>query len=143
MVVQARSVDLIHVGVRELQVTRADDVAVNLRRVTLTGPQLQEFADSEGNVTAPFSSPNFDDDIRLLFPYPGEQEPVLPVIKDGRVTFAPGRKPIARAYTVRNFRPETLELDVDVVLHGHGVASTWATSVSPGNGYTWLARARP
>jgi NADPH-dependent ferric siderophore reductase len=62
-------------------------------------------------------------------------------------------RPISRTYTPRQFRPDTLELDVDVVRHGDGPGSTWASRAQtgdsvvfagPGGGYhrapeaTWL-----
>ncbi|GAA2846180.1 siderophore-interacting protein [Leucobacter komagatae] len=121
------------VGVRPLRVSRLTEVTPMMRRITFTGAALDTQTDQAGNLTPAFSSPGFDDDIRLLFPYPGELTPVLPEIEHGRVTFAPGRRPIARAYTVRRFDPTTRELDIDIVLHGTGVASTWASTVSVGD----------
>lgn len=129
----ARPVCLMPVGIRSLEVARLADVTPVMRRITLTGAELKEFTDSNGNFTAEFLSPNFDDDVRLLFPYPGEDTPVLPVIENGRVTFAPGRRPIARAYTVRRFDSGAGELDLDIILHGDGYASTWAKTVAIGD----------
>nr|WP_257720786.1 siderophore-interacting protein [Microbacterium sp. XT11] len=117
---------------RELAVRRVVDVTPGMRRVTLAGEQLGEFTGPDGRHHPAFSSEGFDDDIRLLFPYPGDERPVLPLIRNGRIRFARGRRPIARAYTVRRHCPRTGELDVDVVLHGHGVASAWARDVTPG-----------
>ncbi|MDK0523287.1 siderophore-interacting protein [Streptomyces sp. ML-6] len=121
------------VALRELVVARIVDVTAGMRRVTLTGDQLGTFTSADGTKWPPFTSPGFDDDIRLLFPYPGESEPVLPLVEDGRVTFAEGRRPIARAYTVRRYDPRGRELDVDIVLHSDGVASNWARAVAPGD----------
>ncbi|MGW4201390.1 siderophore-interacting protein [Streptomyces sp. NPDC004726] len=133
MSVPARPMTMIPVALRELAVARIVAVTAGLRRVTLTGDQLGAFTSADGTRWPAFRSPGFDDDIRLLFPYPGESEPVLPVIEDGRVTFAEGRRPIARAYTVRRHDPVGRELDIDVVLHGDGVASNWARAVAPGD----------
>ncbi len=121
------------VGIRPLRVGRLTEVTSTMLRITLTGAALDAHTDQAGNVTPAFSSPGFDDDVRLLFPYPGDLTPVLPEIEHGRVTFAPGRRPIARAYTVRRFDPTTRELDIDIVLHGTGVASTWASTASVGD----------
>ncbi|KAM9866592.1 Vibriobactin utilization protein ViuB [Leucobacter aridicollis] len=121
------------VGIRPLRVSRLTEVTSTMLRITLTGEALDAHTDQAGNVTPAFSSPGFDDDVRLLFPYPGDLTPVLPEIEHGRVTFAPGRRPIARAYTVRRFDPTTRELDIDIVLHGTGVASTWASTASVGD----------
>lgn len=121
------------VALRELEVLRVTDVTPGMRRVTLTGAQLGAFTTPDGLRNVAFASTGFDDDIRLLFAYPGEREPVLPVIVDGRVTFAPGRRPLARAYTVRRYDRHAREIDVDFVLHGDGVATTWARIARPGD----------
>lgn len=133
MSVPARPMTVFPVALRALVVARTVDVTAGMRRVTLTGDQLGAFTSADGRQWPAFTSPGFDDDIRLLFPYPGESEPVLPVIEDGRVTFAEGRRPIARAYTVRRYDPSGRELDIDVVLHSDGVASNWARAVVPGD----------
>lgn len=133
MSVSARTLRLVPVALRELAVGRVVDVTSGMKRITLTGSQLGEFTSPGGDLQPAFTSPGFDDDIRLLFPYPGESEPVLPVIENGRVTFAEGRRPIARAYSVRRYDSESRELDVDFVLHGHGVAADWARRARPGD----------
>jgi len=104
-----------------------------MRRVTLTGTQLETFTNADGHVEPAFTSTGFDDDIRLLFAYPGETDPVLPVMVDGSVTFAAGRRPLARAYTVRRYDPRKRELEVDFVVHGSGVATAWARGAGPGD----------
>lgn len=49
------------------------------------------------------------------------------------LTLPSGTRPVIRNYTVRAFRPESLELDVDFVVHGtEGVAGPWAATVEPG-----------
>ncbi|MDV8005830.1 siderophore-interacting protein [Rhodococcus sp. IEGM 1318] len=121
------------VTLRELEVHRVTEVTPGMRRVTLTGAQLDTFTNADGIAEPAFASTGFDDDIRLLFTYPGESDPVLPVMVDGSVTFAAGRRPLARAYTVRRYDPRTRELDVDFVVHGEGVATTWARDASPGD----------
>lgn len=42
-------------------------------------------------------------------------------------------KPSGRAYTIRQFREDSGEMDIDFVLHGDGPCSTWAASVKPGD----------
>lgn len=42
-------------------------------------------------------------------------------------------KPSGRAYTIRHFREDLCEIDVDFVLHGEGPCSTWAATASPGD----------
>lgn len=46
-------------------------------------------------------------------------------------------RPVRRRYTARALRPETLELDIDVVLHGHGPGSTWGLAARPGDALTF------
>jgi NADPH-dependent ferric siderophore reductase len=42
-------------------------------------------------------------------------------------------RPAMRSYTVRRYDPVAGELDIDFVLHGSGVAATWAGTVAPGD----------
>lgn len=42
-------------------------------------------------------------------------------------------RPAMRSYTVRRHDPDTRELDIDFVLHGTGVAASWAESARPGD----------
>lgn len=39
---------------------------------------------------------------------------------------------VKRYYTVREWRPATGELDIDMLLHGHGPATQWAARAEPG-----------
>ncbi len=39
----------------------------------------------------------------------------------------------ARAYTIRHFREELSEMDIDLVLHGDGPCSSWAAAARPGD----------
>ncbi|OLL73492.1 iron-chelator utilization protein [Pseudonocardia sp. Ae168_Ps1] len=129
----SRPVTVHPLSVREARVARIVDLTPGMRRITLAGPQLGAFTSAGGFERPAFTSPGFDDSIRLIFPYPGETEPVLPIQGEGGVTFAPGRRPLAKAYSVRRWNPETGELDVDVVRHGVGVATTWAYRAAPGD----------
>ncbi|MCG5237962.1 siderophore-interacting protein [Xanthobacter oligotrophicus] len=50
--------------------------------------------------------------------------------------FAPAPEsetPSGRAYTIRHFREETCEMDIDFVLHGDGPCSSWAANAKPGD----------
>lgn len=98
-----------------------------MRRITLTGAELEGFA-----------PPGPASYIKLIFPEPGQTEPVRP-LPDGP------RAVSMRTYTPLAVRPEALEVDVDFVLHGEGPASSWAAQASvgqvlflmgPGPGYT-------
>jgi NADPH-dependent ferric siderophore reductase len=55
---------------------------------------------------------------------PGPEGPIFP----------PGLpRPLSRTYTPRQFRPDALELDVDVVRHGDGPGPTWAQRAKVGD----------
>ena len=45
---------------------------------------------------------------------------------------ASGRR-VKRRYTIRHARPDTGELDLDVLLHGDGPGATWGASAAPGD----------
>ncbi|MFT3944079.1 MAG: siderophore-interacting protein [Ancrocorticia sp.] len=120
-------------ALRELEVLRVADVTPGMRRVTLTGHQLAAHTTPDGLEQKAFASTGFDDDVRLIFPYPGETEPVLPIIKDGGITFPKERKLLAKVYTVRSYDPERRELEIDFVKHGIGIATTWAYRAQPGD----------
>jgi NADPH-dependent ferric siderophore reductase len=94
-------------------VKRVVDLAPRMRRVTFTGEALSAFI---------WSGPAAH--IKLVFaPQAGADQ-----------------KPVLRTYTPRRFDPQTLELDVDLVLHGEGPASRWAEQAAPGQ---WLEVAGP
>lgn len=118
---------------RELEVARVVDVTPGMRRVTLTGDQLGSFTGSDGTAFPEFASDGFDDNVRLIFPYPGESEPVLPVYKDGKYRWPADPPALWRVYTVRRYDAQARELDIDFVKHGVGVATTWAYRANPGD----------
>jgi len=93
-------------------------------RVTLTGADLAGF---------PHLSP--DDHVKLFFPPPGQDEPLMPEVTDeGMRPVEPGRpRPVFRDYTVRHLREQDGELDIDFALHGHGPGAQWAMSARPGH----------
>jgi NADPH-dependent ferric siderophore reductase len=111
---------------REVEVARVADLSAGMRRVTFVGPQLRAFTSANGFAQPAFDSPGFDDDIRLVFRYPGQDEPVLPVQQERGVDLPRHPRPLSRAYTVRRWDAESGELDVDFVKHGVGIGTTWA-----------------
>lgn len=129
----SRSITVFPISLREATVVRTVDVTPGMRRVTLGGTQLDDFTTTEGFPRPAFSSPGFDDDIRLFFPYPGQAEPVLPIPQEVGVIIPKDPRPLSRVYSVRRWDPETGELDVDFVKHGVGVATTWAYRAVPGD----------
>jgi NADPH-dependent ferric siderophore reductase len=95
----------------------------HLVRVTVTGPDLARFA-----WVGPAAH------LKLILPEPGATDVELPTPDaDGTVVYAPGAARTMRTYTARRFEPATGELDLDLVLHGHGPAATWAAQAAPGH----------
>lgn len=99
---------------RRVQVSRVQVLSPAMRRITLTGAELEGFA-----VNDPASY------MKLIFPEPGQTEPTRP-LPDGP------RAKTMRTYTPLAVRPDAWEVDVDFVLHGEGPASTWAAQAQVG-----------
>jgi len=91
-------------------------------RVTFAGPELEGLT-----VEDPAAS------VRLLLPSPGAHELVVPSWNGNEFLLPDGRRPAIRTFTPRRLEPEALELDVEIVLHGDGVASRWAEAARPGD----------
>ncbi|MER6362297.1 siderophore-interacting protein [Kitasatospora sp. NPDC001527] len=82
-----------------------------------------------------------DQQVKLCFPRPGQEAPVLP----GRTDDAMGwyqaylaipeaERPWMRSFTLRRRRPDTRQFEIDFVLHGDtGPASAWAEQARPGD----------
>ena len=92
-----------------------------MARVTLTGPELAGLV-----VDAPAAS------VRLLLPSTGGAGLVMPRWQGNEFLLPDGRRPVIRTFTPLRVDAEALELDLDIVLHGHGVASQWAEAAQPG-----------
>ena len=97
-------------------------------RITLGGPGLADFA----------STGVGDEYLRLFFPNSETGRIHLPHIDDnGRWTYPDGQKAVSYAtYTVREFRAEPIEIDIDFVVHDGGMASDWARSCVAGDSVT-------
>lgn len=109
-------------AIRRLAVQTVQRPTPRLVRVTLGGPQLDGFTS-----LAP------DDHVRVFFPTPGTTEPVLPEIGEHGVVWpTSGPRPLARNYTPSRFDPVASALQLDIVLHGAGVAPAWATDATAG-----------
>lgn len=99
---------------RRVEVSRVQVLSPAMRRITLAGAELQGF---EVNDPASY--------MKLIFPEPGQAEPVRPLPDGPRATSM-------RTYTPLAVRPDAGEVDVDFVLHGEGPASTWAAQAQVG-----------
>ena len=109
----------------QVAVTRVRDLTPSMRRLTVTGPDLADFAD-----------PGWDQRIKLVLPAAEAGYEHLPDGEDWYRRWLalpdPLRPPI-RTYTTRAVRPQSAEVDIDVVLHGPtGPAGRWAMAAEPG-----------
>jgi NADPH-dependent ferric siderophore reductase len=105
---------------RGVEVRRLEERNPRLTRVTLAGPELEGFA-----VDEPAAS------VRLLLPSPGE-ELVVPEWQGNEFLMEDGSRPVIRTLTPRRVDEDARELDVEIVRHGGGRASTWVADVGPG-----------
>jgi NADPH-dependent ferric siderophore reductase len=110
-------------------VVRRDLVTPHMVRVTLGGDDLRRF-----------TSRGFDQWFRLAVPVRGS-DPRFDNLPDRfgiggylrYLTLPKDTRPVIRNYTVRAFRAEALELDIDFVVHGiEGIAAPWAATAEPG-----------
>jgi NADPH-dependent ferric siderophore reductase len=106
---------------RAVTVRGVERVTPRLTRVTLAGPEL------DGLVVDELAA-----SVRLLLPAAGQREPVVPTWTGNEFLLPDGTRPALRTFTPRRSDPDALELDVEIVLHGTGVASEWAEAAEPG-----------
>ena len=107
---------------RLLQVREVSRLTPNMVRVVLGGEAL-----------AGFVSAAHDDHVKLFFPQPGHDKPVLPTPTPNGPVYPEGAaRPAARDYTPRRYDPAANTLTIDFVLHGEGPAATWAAQARPG-----------
>ncbi|NNM46866.1 siderophore-interacting protein [Knoellia koreensis] len=105
-------------------VARTEWLAPDMVRLVLTGPELANLPELQ----------HTDHYVKLLFPAPGAayRWPFDP--DELRETLPREQWPVTRAYTIRSFDRETLELTVDFVVHGdEGIAGPWAAAAQPGD----------
>lgn len=116
---------------RHLAVLRVVDLSPSMRRVTLTGLELDGF-----------TSPGFDDHVKMFFARPGQDLPVLPSVGPDGLEFPESEpQPLGRDLTPRRYDPAARELDVDFALLHDGPASRWAAAATPGDP-AWVAGPR-
>jgi NADPH-dependent ferric siderophore reductase len=103
-------------------VLRVEPLGPRMTRVTVGGPELAGFI-----VDEPAAS------VRLLLPSSGGAELVMPTWNGNEFLLADGRRPAIRTFTPRRVDAANLELDLEIVVHGGGVASEWAATAEPGH----------
>ncbi|MBM7831590.1 NADPH-dependent ferric siderophore reductase [Agromyces cerinus] len=115
-------------GVVEVEVARAARISPHFVRLTVTGDDLVGWRHL-----------GFDQWFRLAVPVTdGARFDNLSGTYDMAgylryLTLPRATRPVIRNYTVREFRPDELELDIDFVVHGDGgVAGPWAGSLPIG-----------
>lgn len=115
-------------GLIHAAVVRSERITPHMMRVTLGGDELRRFEPR-----------GFDQWFRLAVPVDdGSRLDNLPdrfgIAGYLRfVTLPKGTRPVIRNYTVREFRRDPAELDIDFVVHGtDGVAAPWAAAAHPG-----------
>ncbi len=107
---------------RRLTVVDTTALGPRLRRITLSGRELQDF---------PAAGPGAH--IKLFVPRPG-QEPLLPTRGAKGLAWPPGERPAVRTYSLRGHDPERGTVAVEFVLHGDdGPASRWAARAQAGD----------
>lgn len=95
----------------------------HMARITLQGDDLHDFY-----------SPGFDDHVKLLFSEQAGQELAVPQVGERGLVFDEGQaKPVMRDYTPLAYDNQACEMVIDFVLHGTGVASTWAEQAKEGD----------
>ncbi|ONI84108.1 NADPH-dependent ferric siderophore reductase [Actinosynnema sp. ALI-1.44] len=109
-------------------VARTTRISRNFVTVTLTGDELAEF-EHQG----------FDQCVRLFFRRDGQDLLTMPTFSNNAwlaqfLLTRVAHRPWVRNYTVRAFRTDPLEMDIEFALHGDaGPASVFATSALPGD----------
>ena len=108
---------------RLAQVRAVSQLTPKMVRIVLAGDELSGFV-----------SAAHDDHVKLFFPPPGTEKPVLPTQgPNGPVYPEDAPKPAARDYTPRRYDAAANTLTIDFVLHGEGPATSWATHARPGH----------
>jgi NADPH-dependent ferric siderophore reductase len=105
---------------RRVTVRHVEHLSPRMVRVRLGGRDL------EGLIVAqPAAS------VRLL-PSPGAHQLVIPTWNGNEFLLPNGRRPTLRTFTPRRVAPETLELDLEIVIHSRGLASQWEEAAGRG-----------
>jgi NADPH-dependent ferric siderophore reductase len=108
---------------RLLQVREVRRLTPKMVRMVVQGDELKGFV-----------SAAHDDHVKLFFPHPGEEKPVLPTPSPNGPVYPEGvPRPAARDYTPRRYDAAANSLTLDFVLHDAGPATAWAAQARPGH----------
>ena len=108
---------------RLLQVRDVGHITPKMVRIVVGGEDLKGFI-----------SAAHDDHVKLFFPHPGEEKPVLPTPSPNGPVYPEGvERPASRDYTPRRYDAGANTLTLDFVLHDAGPATAWAAQARPGN----------
>ncbi|MGO2660153.1 siderophore-interacting protein [Mycetocola reblochoni] len=103
---------------------------LTVEEVAALSPTLVRIRFSSDDDFDGFPTAGPEDHVKLFFDVDEAGAPVLPSMANGR--WSP-RGLTFRDYTIRWFDRDTRRLDVDFVLHDHGVAGRWAIDAAPGD----------
>ncbi len=107
---------------RLLQVREVKRITPKTMRIVVGGDELEGFV-----------SAAHDDHVKLFFPQPGQDKPILPTPTPNGPVYPDGApQPVARDYTPRRYDAAAKTLAIDFVLHGDGPATIWAAQARPG-----------
>jgi NADPH-dependent ferric siderophore reductase len=105
---------------------------LQVREVSRLTPKMARIVVG-GEALAGFVSAAHDDHVKLFFPQPGHDKPVLPTSTPNGPVYPEGApRPAARDYTPRRYDAAANTLTIDFVLHGEGPATNWAAQARPG-----------
>lgn len=112
----------------EAIVLSRQQLSESMLRLTLGGPGLSQLT----------STGIGDEYLRLFFPNEKTGRLHLPLVtEDGRWTYPDGRNALrCSTYTVRAYRVDPVEIDIDFVIHEGGLACAWALAAAVGDRVT-------
>ncbi|MFD2456551.1 siderophore-interacting protein [Corynebacterium mendelii] len=109
------------VRIRQVEVVAKKQLSPTMLRITFGGEGARGF-----------ESGIFDEHVKLIFTDPSTGELRLPQQVGDKLEW-PTPKPVGREYTIRKHRPESHEFDIDFVVHGEGLAGSWAENCTIGD----------
>ncbi|PSV46113.1 siderophore-interacting protein [Photobacterium indicum] len=107
-----------------VSVKHVTDITPALRRICFTNPLLANYPDVSGGAH-----------IKIMMAHGDQTVPVLPTLTDkGPRWLIPEEKPLIRTFSVRAFRRDTCEIDIDFALHADsGPATRFAQRAQEGD----------